>query len=175
VSWVHPAALLISGTVGSGKTTVAGQVGELLTKAQVAHAIVDLDELRRAWPAPPDDRFNLALCLRNLTAVSRTYRAAGATRLVLAGVVESRAERRRYEQAVAVPLRLARLEVDLAVVRSRLARRHEGDPAGLRWHLDRSGELDAILRAAQVEDAAVPASHGTPEQVAAAVLAAVGW
>jgi adenylylsulfate kinase-like enzyme len=167
--------LLISGTVGSGKTTVAAQTGEYLTNAQVAHAVIDLDELARAWPAPPDDRFNLALRLRNLAAVSQTYLAAGALRLVLAGVVESRAERRRYETAVGVPLRLVRLDVELTVVRTRLARRHAEDPAGLRWHLDRSGELDAILRAAQVEDVAVPASTGTPQQVARAVLDAVSW
>jgi predicted kinase len=172
---VTAAALLISGTVGSGKTTVAEQAGRLLAKAQVAHAVVDLDWLARAWPAPPEDRFNLALRLRNLTAMSRTYRAAGATRLVLAGVVESRAERRRYEQAAGVPLGLVRLDVDLTVVRTRLARRHADDPAGLRWHLNRCGELDAVLRAAKVEDVAVPASAGTPDQVARAVLDAAGW
>ena len=169
------AALLISGTVGSGKTTVAEQAAALLANAQVAHAVIDLDWLARAWPPPPEDRFNLALRLRNLTALSRTFRAAGATRLVLAGVVESRAERSRYEQAAGVPLRVVRLDVDLTVVRSRLARRHADDPAGLSWHLNRCGELDAVLRAAKVEDVAVPASAGSPQEVARAVLDAVTW
>lgn len=167
-----PTALLITGTVGSGKTSVAGRAADLLAADGVAHAVIDLDELGRAWPAPAGDPFNLELELRNLAAVARTYLAAGASRLLLAGVVETRAARRRYEQAVPVPLRVVRLDVDLTVVRSRLARRHADDPAGLRWHLDRAGELDAILRAARVEDATVPASAGTLDQVAAAVLAA---
>jgi adenylylsulfate kinase len=177
---VPTTALLITGTVGSGKTSVAERAGDLLARDQVPHAVVDLDWLRRSWPAPAGDPFNLELGLRNLAAVARTYAAAGARRLLLAGVVESRADRRRHERAVLSapgcqgPLSVVRLDVDSPVVRSRLARRHADDPAGLRWHLDRSGELDAILRTAKVEDAAVPAA-GPLDEVADAVLRAAGW
>jgi adenylylsulfate kinase-like enzyme len=50
---VSPRALLLTGTVGIGKTTVAVAVGDLLREREVANAVVDLDELRRAWPSPP--------------------------------------------------------------------------------------------------------------------------
>ena len=40
-------ALLLTGTVGVGKTSVAAAVGDLLRERQVANAVVDLDELRR--------------------------------------------------------------------------------------------------------------------------------
>ena len=49
---MSPRALLLTGTVRVGKTTVAAAVGDLLRERQVANAVVDLDELRRAWPAP---------------------------------------------------------------------------------------------------------------------------
>jgi hypothetical protein len=58
-------------------------------------------------------------------------------------------------------------------VRARLRRRHENDPSGLAWHLDRFDELTAILDAAAVEDIAV-AVGADPQATARAVLAAVG-
>ncbi|MGY4766497.1 hypothetical protein ACXC9Q_06220 [Kribbella sp. CWNU-51] len=65
-----PRALLITGPVGIGKTAVAGAVGEALAEVGVPGAVIDLDGLASAWPAPPDDRFNLALELRNLRAAA---------------------------------------------------------------------------------------------------------
>lgn len=170
-----PAALLITGTVGAGKTSVADAAGDLLAAAGIPHAVIDLDWLRRSWPAPADDPFHLELTLRNLRDVARNHLEAGARRLVLAGVVESRDERRRHQEAVGVDLTVCRLRVPIPVVHRRLARRHEGDEAGLRWHLDRSGALDDILVAAQVEDVVVDAEERSVTSLAAAVMEAVGW
>jgi adenylylsulfate kinase-like enzyme len=170
-----PRALLITGTVGSGKTSTADALGDLLTGAGVRNAVIDLDWLCRSWPTPPGDPFNFAMTLRNLRDVARNYLEAGASRLVLAGVVESRAERRRYEETVGAELTVCRIRVALPTVHRRLARRHEGDDADLRWHVERSGELDPILEAAKVEDVVVEAADRPVTAVAAAVLDAVGW
>ncbi|GIE93366.1 hypothetical protein [Paractinoplanes rishiriensis] len=167
-------ALLITGTVGSGKTTAAETLGDLLAERRIPHAVIDVDWLRRSWPAPAGDPFNGAVTLVNLRAVAGNFRAAGAERLVLAGVIESRAERAAYQDAVGAPLTVCRLEVDLAEVRQRLTRRHASDPGGLSWHLNRSGELDRILVDARVEDVVVPGA-GPAAQVAEKVASAVGW
>ncbi|MFF4198731.1 adenylyl-sulfate kinase [Nonomuraea sp. NPDC001831] len=168
-------ALLIIGTVGAGKTSVADMVGDLLADAGVAHAVIDLDALRRSWPPAPGDRFNFEVAVRNLRCVAGNYLEAGAVRLVMAGVAETREERRRYAEAVGIELAVCRLRVELPVVRQRLARRHQDEGEALRWHLDRSGELDRILEEAQVEDAVVEAGEGSVSEVAEAVLKAVGW
>lgn len=168
-------ALLLSGTVGAGKTSTADAVGDRLAQGAVPHAVIDLDALRRAWPSPPGDPFNSAMELRNLADVARNHLDAGAQRLVLAGVLEDPAARVRYEAALGVPLVVCRVRVDLAVVRARLRRRHEGQDAALRWHLARSGELDAILDAARAEDCTVEATALTLDEAAAAVLRAAGW
>ena len=165
-------ALLLTGTVGVGKTTTADAVGARLRVRGVPHAVVDLDELRRCWPAPPDDPFHAALGLANLAAVARGYREAGAEWLVLAGVCESREERDRHAAAVGVPLRVVRLLATEAVVAPRLHARHAGDPEGLAWHLHRRGELDAVLDAAGVADAEVAVAGLAPAAVADAVLRA---
>ncbi|MFF0747254.1 hypothetical protein ACFYVL_43425 [Streptomyces sp. NPDC004111] len=170
-------ALLLTGTVGAGKTTTAEAVGELLAGAGVPHAVIDLDWLAKGWPAPDDDPFHLALLLRNLAAVAANHLDAGAVRLVLAGVAESEEERKRYEEAVGVPLTVCRLKVPLPLVRERLVRRHEGDAAGLEWHLRRSSELDGILDAAGAGGCTVEVRDGGPgpTELAAEVVAAVGW
>ena len=106
-------ALLINGTVGAGKISVAEMVGDLLTEAGVPNAVIDLDWLRRSWPSPEGDRFNVAVALRNLRSVARNYRDAGAVRIVLAGVIETRVDRDRHEDALGIPLAVCRLCVDL--------------------------------------------------------------
>ncbi|WP_201760907.1 MULTISPECIES: hypothetical protein [unclassified Nonomuraea] len=166
-------ALLITGTVGVGKTSVADAAGDVLTDAGVPNAVIDVDWLRRAWPAPPDDPFNGALTLRNLRPVTANFLAAGARRLVLAGVIESHADRAGYAEALGVPLTVCRIHAALPEVHRRLAVRHTHDPGSLDWHLKRAGELASILDAAEVADYTVDAAAGSPAQVAAQVVE--GW
>ena len=168
-------ALLLSGTVGSGKTTTAAAIGDRLVTAGAPHAVIDLDGLRQAWPPPPEDPFHHALTVANLRAVTQHLVAAGARRLVLAGVVEDRPAVVDYQDALGMPVRLVRLRVDLAVVRQRLHRRHALHPQDLRWHLHRAAELDAALDARHLEDAVIDTTGLTPDQAAGAVLTTVGW
>jgi hypothetical protein len=169
------AALLLTGTVGAGKTTTAAAVGRVLAERGVPHAVIDLDELRRAWPAPPGDPFQQELELENLRAVSAIYRQRGAQRLVLAGVLERAADRARYQDAVGAALTVCRLRVALPTARARLERRHAEDDDARRWHLHRSGELEAVLAASGVEDHLVDVDGLDAPAVARAVLRATGW
>ncbi|MGY6019857.1 hypothetical protein [Streptomyces spinosirectus] len=170
-----PRALLITGTVGAGKTSVADAVGGLLTDAEIPNAVVDLDWLCHSWPTPPADPFNFRMLLRNLSSVAGSYLDAGARRLVLAGVAESRAERNQYEEALGIGLSVCRLRVQLPTVHRRLTHRHGDDHAGLSWHLKRSGELDRILDHAEVEDFTVDATATSVAATAAAVLQRADW
>lgn len=170
----EPRALLLNGTVGSGKTTTADAIGELLAARGVPYAVIDLDWLRNGGPAPADDPFNERIGLRNLTAMADNYRDVGTQRLVLAGVVETAAWRRRYQDASGMPLTMARLRVGLDDVRRRLLARHSPG-AVLDWHLRRSGELDAILADAAVDDVIIDVGDDEPPAVASRVLGAIGW
>ncbi|WP_079166422.1 AAA family ATPase [Streptomyces oceani] len=121
-------SLLINGTVGVGKTTAAEAVGGLLAKDGVPHAVLDLDWLRQSWPAPPGDRFNFTMLLRNVRSVAGNYLDAGATRLVLAGVIEHQYERKQLADAVGADLTVCWLRAEPSVLRQRLARRHDDEP-----------------------------------------------
>lgn len=169
--------LFVNGTVGSGKTTVLDHLGDLLEEEGTPFTLLDLDGLRRSWPTPEDDRFNVELELANLTAVARNALTRGPRVVVLAGVLEHQGLRRRYEEAVGTPVVVVRLAVEPALLRARLRGRYP-DPdqdRHLRWHLARAAELDTVLRRNQVDDHVVQTGEDTPRQVAQRVLQAVGW
>ncbi|GAA4059243.1 hypothetical protein [Nonomuraea soli] len=168
-------ALLIIGTVGAGKTTTAGAVGEALSEQGVPNAVIDLDAIRQAWPAPPDDPFHFRLTLRNLRSLAAGYLEAGFTRLVLAGVIETVEERARLAEAVGAELTVCRLRPRLPEVRARLAHRHVLEAESLSWHLARSGELHGILERAGLEDVVVDVGRETPPELAVQVMKAAGW
>jgi adenylylsulfate kinase len=167
--------LFLNGTVGAGKTTVAGAIAAILRERGIPHAVIDLDALRGAWPAPDDDPFNSALELRNLASVVANYRQVGVTHLVLAGVIETLDGRAEYESVVGPDMKVCRLDVDLDVIRQRLAGRHALESSSLAWHLDRSGELQGILVSAAVEDAVVDVTALSVADAAAAALRATSW
>jgi hypothetical protein len=107
--------------------------------------------------------------------VASNCRDAGAVRIVLAGVIETRVDRDRHEDALGVPLSVCRLRVDLPLVRARLAQRHEADGVALQWYLAQSGSLDTILEAAAIEDFTVSASDLSISSTAKTVLSTVIW
>jgi adenylylsulfate kinase len=167
--------LLITGTVGVGKSTVAAHVGDILTARRVPHAVIDLDWLRTSWPTPPEDPFNLAMELQNLNSVAANYRHAGVDRFVLAGVLERRGDLPCYEHAIGEPVRVVRLRAEPRLVRQRLLARHALDPARRRWHLARADELDAILDDARVSDIDIDIGTRAPESIAMEVTSCLGW
>lgn len=167
--------LLITGTVGVGKTTVAEAAGQLLAQRGVPHAVIDLDQIRLLWPSPDADRFNLAIELRNLASLADNYRQAGAQRLVLAGVIERRSDLAAYERACGGSVFVMRLLGTASTIDLRLRTRHRDSPEDLAWHLARRSELDAILDAAHVSDADVVIGEREPAELATEALRLAGW
>ncbi|HEX3679500.1 MAG TPA: hypothetical protein VHU90_07250 [Galbitalea sp.] len=163
-------ALLINGTVGVGKTSVAESVGMLLGLDGVPHAIVDFDWLRRVWPAPVDDRFNERLALVNLASMALNFADVGIDLLVIAGVVESLEHRQAIAVAIGGHVWSCRLTVDPAEGEARLRDRHRDDENALAWHLYRFGELDATLREAALDDVVVDTTGDRVQVVARRIL-----
>jgi hypothetical protein len=169
-------AVILTGTVGAGKTTTMHAVGALLAERGIPHALVDLDAVRLLHPAPPADPFQQELALRNLGDLSRNYREAGARVVVVAAVVEHAGDLPRYADALGSrdPL-LVRLAVDADAVRARLDARHGDDAAALAWHRARAPELAAIIDAADLGGLAIDTTARTPAEVAALVADRAGW
>ncbi len=157
--------LLITGPVGVGKTAVAGEVSRLLERSGVPHAMVDVDALSQCFPR---------LALRNLAAVWSNCRAAGARRLILARVIESRADLGGYRSAVpGARIVVCRLRAPARTLASRIRRREPG--AGRAWHLARARELAPLMERAAVEDFVVETAGRSLTVVARDVLGRAGW
>lgn len=165
--------LIISGSLGSGKTSVLSEASDLLAKAGVAHAAIDLDWLAIMYPS--QGNYGQQLVLENLTAIWPVYSAAGAERLLLARVLEDRSELEYYREAVpgAEPI-VCRLTASAKTMRERLRVREPGMFQA--EALARSVELADILESARAEDFTVDNDGDRSiTEVAGEVLSRAGW
>lgn len=166
--------VLLTGTVGAGKTAVAEEISTLFYEADVPHAAIDLDWLCQLYPAPPGDPYCQELMFRNLAAVWPHYRDGGARYLILARVLESRGQLPRYEEAVpGAAITVVRVTASEGEVERRLAGREVGSFFDPLWR--RSRELSAILDAAGAEDLVVSNDGRPVREVALEVLRRLGW
>jgi adenylylsulfate kinase-like enzyme len=164
-------AVLISGAYGTGKSSVAAEMAELLEADGVAYAAIDLDWL--AWANIEDAHGEAGerLMLANLAPMIGNYRAAGLTRFVLAGLLTSGDERDRLRETIGMRLRVVRLMVPIDEIERRLGT----DPTS-----GRAGDLEEARRQVStgvgvgLEDAAV-ANDRPIGEVAAEIVRWVGW
>ena len=164
-------AILLTGTVGSGKTAVTIAIGDLLELRRQPYALVDLDWLGWVEPAPGSPLTQRSVLVENLRLIWPTFREAGAERLVLARYVEDRAQLDELRAALpGVELVVVRLVATQAVIERRLRARDSG--AQLAEHLAHAA---ARSEANALEDAVVENGDRPLAEVAAEVLAVAGW
>ena len=165
--------LLLTGTVGAGKTTLAWEISDVLSAASVPHAALDGDGLRASWPVT--SRWNEDLLFESIAALWPVQQRHGATRLVIAMVVEDPADLERYRAAVpGAEITVCRLVSPHEV---RVARLQGRMPPGesLDWHLHRTGELHDILERGGIDDFTVENGDRPVREVAVEVLRRAGW
>ena len=165
--------LVITGPVGAGKSTVAAALSGVLEAHAVPHAMIDQDHLRWVWPNPPGDRFAVRLGLRNLAAIWPNYRASGIDCLILADVVEDRAQVDDYEAVLpGARVSVVRLDVPLPLILRRLEGRESA--ATIDWYRHRAPELQGIMERGQVEDLLVDVGERAPHDVALEIARRTG-
>jgi adenylylsulfate kinase-like enzyme len=168
--------LVLSGSMGSGKTTILGEASDLLAAAGVTHAAIDLDWLDAYYlPATAStDASRADLARRNLAAVWRNYAEAGLRRLLIASALERREDRQRIAEAVPEStILVCRLRASLATMQARVRLR---EPGMLQErYVARVAELEGSLDAARVEDFEVCNDERAATDAAREVLARAGW
>ena len=162
--------LVISGSMGSGKTTVLGEASDILTALDVPHAAIDLDALGLAHlpPGSPDD-----LTFQNLEAVWRNYLATGVRRLLIACAMESSDSLRLRKALDGASILTCRLTAGLETMRQRVRVREPGMLQEA--YVARVAELEARLNDARTEDFFVSNDARPVTEVARAMLALAGW
>jgi adenylylsulfate kinase len=129
--------LLVTGPIGVGKTAVLHEADALLLEAGAGHATVELEELARCWPeATKDSRTRLVY--GNLAALWSNFAAVGASRLLLASLIEQHSELQLISKAVpGGAVTVVRLHAPLPVLEKRIRLREPASPEseidGARW------------------------------------------
>ena len=177
----HVSVLLITGTVGAGKTAVAREIGELLRLNRVAGGVkmacgvIDLDALSYVAAGPVEDRFNSNFVLENLKAIWPNYAARGVERLVLARYVGAAHEIQAYREAIpSATVTVCRVTAPADTVQDRLRRRECGVARDFLMAL--SHTLAAEIEELAFEDFAVEnGPDRSVTDVACEVAQRVGW
>jgi hypothetical protein len=115
-----PRSLLITGAYGTGKSTLAAEIAELLADRHIPCAAVDIDWLGWFWlPGKREHTVN-DIVVANLSAVAGNYGAAGVARLILAGTIRTKAELAQLAAVLPAPLRILQLTVSLDEISRRI-------------------------------------------------------
>jgi GTPase SAR1 family protein len=163
-------ALLLVGTVGSGKTTVLLELGRRLSERGEPHALVDLDWLAWVDPSPASKLGVQDILAANLAAAVATFRRAGVTRLVLARQLTRAEDLASIEAALGgAELAVVRLEVPAAVLETRVRARDSGRE--LEEHL---AEIEAARRP-EFSHLTVGNDGRPTVEVADEILEMTGW
>src|SRR5215469_12436318 len=116
-----PAAVLLTGVYGAGKSSVGAEIAFLLQERGDRYALLDLDFLGWAATGQTDPQSGFELMLANLRAVIANYAQAGVDWYVLAYFVRDDRELAAILDAAGMPVRVVRLEVPIAEIGRRLA------------------------------------------------------
>ncbi len=173
--------LLITGPAGVGKSTLCWEIGAQLAAAQVAHAIVETDELDRVFPRPEVQALDAIkpgttdVSSLNLAAIWSTYRTLGHSRLIMSGVIMHPESDRRWILA-AIPgaeIIVVRLQATEATLLARLDQREIG--SGRNEQIERA--LRQARRMAEKADGVilVPTDGKAPQELGRTVLREAGW
>jgi len=164
--------LIITGTMGAGKTAVLGEASDILAQRQIVHAAIDLDALglARLPSAVPSD----GVMYENLRSICRNYAALGVRRFLVARAIENEAQLKLCRDIIpAANTVVCRLVASIEAMKRRVQMRDLG--ISQREYVARVAKLNVILDRAQLEDFAVTNEDRPLTEVAIEVLVRAGW
>jgi hypothetical protein len=164
-------AVLITGVYGSGKSSVAAEIADIIEGPRLPYALIDLDFLGWYGTETSDSHTDSTVWLKNLRAVVANYTDVGVRFFVLAGIVSSANDVEAMREILPKPMRIVRLTVSLAEITRRLA----SDPtSGRRDDLAEAGRQIASGEGVGLEDIAV-ANDRPIREVATEIVDWLGW
>lgn len=163
--------MLITGVYGSGKSSVAQEIADILEKRSASYALLDLDFLAWCDTGRGDGTTELSMMLRNLAAVVGNYLAVGIRYFVLAYSIRDTAELDSIKAQLPMPLKVVRLTVPLQEIEERL---RSDVTTGRQDDLREAASWVEAALGIGVEDATV--SNDRPiREVAVEILEWLGW
>jgi hypothetical protein len=164
--------LIITGSMGSGKTSVLAEASDILALRHIVHAAIDLDALGLAHL--PSAVGTDGVMYRNLQSACENYASLGVTRLLLARAMEDRTEFELCRTVVsAASITVCRLTASIDTMQQRVRTRESGVLQA--QYAERVAILEAILNRERLEDFVI-INEGRPiTDVAQEMLMRAGW
>jgi hypothetical protein len=164
--------LVITGSMGAGKSAVLAEASDLLSLRNIAHAAIDVDSLFLGHI--PSMLINDDVLYSNLRSVCKNYAGAGVTRFILARALETRAQLDLCREITsATNTVVCRLTASLNTMRQRVRVRESG--VLQREFVARVAELNSLLDRAQLEDFTISNENRPLNEVAFEMLLQADW
>ena len=164
--------LVITGTMGAGKTAILGEASDILGQRQIVHAAIDLDAFGLAHlpSAAPSD----GVMYDNLRSICRNYADLDVQRFLVARAIEDSAQLELCRDIIpAANTVVCRLTASIEAMKRRVTMRDLGilQPE----YIARVAKLSVILDHARLEDFAVANENRPLTDVALEMLVKAGW
>lgn len=165
--------LLLTGTVGTGKTTVVAAIGDQLVNAGFPNAVIDLDWFGWSNAGNGFHQYD-RLIVQNLFSTWQNYRAVGVEYLILArGLLQHEPVDMLKDAFPTTPVTIVRLLASRETAQKRLTQRDSGKT--LREHLNEMDEMNQIMDELKLEYATVETDAISVEEIAQRVITITGW
>lgn len=164
--------LIITGTMGAGKTAALAEASDILGQRRIAHAAIDVDALGVGHL--PSSAAIDGVMYRNLRSVCRNYAALGVRRFLLARAIERAPELKACREIVpAKNTVVCRLTANIKTMEQRIEMREPG--MSQRECVARVAVLDDILDRVRLEDFTVANESRSLTDVAHEMLVKARW
>ena len=164
--------LIITGTMGAGKTSALGEASDILALRGITHAAIDVDSLGLAL-LPSGASSNGAM-YRNLQSVCENYSSLGVTRPLLARAIEDSAKLELCGGIVSASNTvICRLTASIEVMEQRVRLRESG--ISQRHYVARVANLNTLTELRSYETFTITNENRPLTDVAHEILLKAGW
>jgi shikimate kinase len=165
--------LVLNGSPGSGKTTLAGEISEELRVADIPHAVIDLDEFAVVYPDDIGSRSGLKW--RNLASVWQNYGELGDLKIVIPVLIDTAEDLDALRKAApAQSFTVCTLTASLDTLKDRVTKREPNEY----WQSKLRGLVESYEQRSDEEkfaDFQVSTDDKDIEATAKEVIKHLGW
>lgn len=118
----HIEVLVLNGSPGSGKTTLANAIAERLREMDTPHAVIDVDELARVYPE------GSSIGWKNLSALWPNYAALPNLKVILPVCIDSKRDLEELRNAApSSKFSICELVADESALKDRVTKREPNE------------------------------------------------
>jgi len=162
--------LVLHGSPGAGKSTLARAISELLRASGAPHGVIDMDELSLIDPSPGH-----SFAIANLRAIWPNYAAVANVKIIISTVVADEPELRELHEAMpGAAIMVCELTAPVEVLKERVTAREPDEF----WRSRLRGYVDLHHSRAdleQIRDLLVSTHEKPVDATAREILQVTGW